>query len=448
MEQMPDNSIGADTDVNAWRANVVAASRRVLIWGGLFPVAVSVWWGLQNGDERSAAIVSATYLALATAMLWPGRSIAFRASVLVLLCAASGIAQLLIDASHGAGYQISLAAAVLAGLLFCRKAAFWWVTLIIAAVALTTGLYGLRIIQSSDPAVGGLLWWLSWSTSFAVIAVALTLIQQYISAHLIQSLDQSRRARTELAKASSAKDELLSMVSHELRTPLTPVMLSLGALKNDPLLPEDVRQEIAIAYENITLEAQLIGDLLDLTDIVCSQFVLHRSGQDLHAIVRDALEQYRLRFVRAKLDVTVDLKACSTIAQADAPRLTQVMRHLLDNAAKFSPSGGQLLISSSNHQRQGATWLRLDLHDTGVGIVPESAGQLFGVFEQADRARTRRFGGMGLGLPICKEIVELHGGLISVASDGPDKGCTVTIELPVDATPVVAKSPRIPNPES
>jgi len=373
-----------------------------------------------------------TYFAVTLLLLWPGMSTAFRAGVLVIVCAGSGIAQLLHDAPHGAGYQIALASTVLAGLMLRRKTATWCVLSIIGLVFVVTGLYGFGVLASDDPRAGGIAWWLSWSMSFAVLAITLMLIQQYISGHLVQSLAESRRQRAELARANAAKGELLAVVSHELRTPLTPVMLSLAMLRQDERLPEDVRQELAMAYGQVELEACLIGDLLDLTHMVSHQFTLKRSLHDLHALIRDAIARSQTDLDVAHVEVALDLKASESLAQVDSVRFARVVRHLLGNSMQFCPAGGRLNVTTCNSQRYGTTCLTMVFRDNGVGFAPGQAGRILAPFEQADRTTKRKFGGLGIGLAICKNIVDLHGGCLNVTSNGEDEGCDVTIDFPLN----------------
>jgi signal transduction histidine kinase len=244
--------------------------------------------------------------------------------------------------------------------------------------------------------------------------------QQYIAGQLAAQLRQLR-------KLSAAKDDLLAMVSHELRTPLTPVLLVLSDLQRAADIPEKYREEIVLAREQIELEARLVNDLLDLTRVVSRRLELRRSRCDVHGIIPSVVATARNQLNEKQLTLHQDLKAANCIVDGDADRLHQVLRNLLDNAIKFTPPGGSITIGTANENAS----LILAVRDTGIGMDANFCQLAFELFEQKDRSMTRAYGGMGVGLTLCRAIVEGHGGEIWASSEGEGKGSTITVRLPV-----------------
>lgn len=241
------------------------------------------------------------------------------------------------------------------------------------------------------------------------------------------------RIAKELAeKASVAKDTFLAALSHELRTPLTPALMTAAALEQDATLPEDVRREVRMIRRNVELEARLIDDLLDLTRIACGKLELHAEPMDVHLIVERALEICRREIEAKQQRLILQLKARRTQTSADPVRLQQAVWNVVRNAAKFTPTEGTITIRTSNRTD---AMLVIEVEDTGIGFTPEAAPRLFEAFEQGGRDITRQFGGLGLGLPITRSILEAHGGRILAASPGPHQGATFTLELPLVAAP-------------
>jgi PAS domain S-box-containing protein len=247
--------------------------------------------------------------------------------------------------------------------------------------------------------------------------------------------DELRASREALSAANRAKDRFLATLSHELRTPLTPVVLALDSMRDDPTLPEPLREDLDMVRRNVGLEARLIDDLLDLTRMTRGTLELRREVVDVHAAVHLAVRSCCTSEIDAKrLSVTLELKAARHHVRADPARIEQVCFNLLSNAQKFTRRGGAIRIASRNEDGQ----IVLTVTDNGLGIEPHLLPRLFLPFEQGDD--TRRFGGLGLGLAVCKTIVELHGGSIQAHSDGPGQGATFTVRLP-SAQPVASRPP-------
>jgi signal transduction histidine kinase len=263
--------------------------------------------------------------------------------------------------------------------------------------------------------------------------------------HVLERAGQERRL-VEVEAAGRAKDEFLATLSHELRTPLTPVLALLPALQSDPRLPEDVREDLATIGRNISLEARLIDDLLDLTRIGKGKIDLDYTAVDLIEILNHTVKSVCGLDASSKdLQVVEELASGSHVLNGDSARLTQVLWNLLKNATKFTPAGGRIVIRTRHETVNGEPWLVLEVEDTGIGIEPEALPRIFATFEQGGRAITRQFGGLGLGLAISQAIVKLHHGTITAESEGRDRGARFTVRLPVARASVKPRS-TLPQP--
>jgi signal transduction histidine kinase len=240
---------------------------------------------------------------------------------------------------------------------------------------------------------------------------------------------QERRLK-EAEAASRAKDNFLAALSHELRTPLTPVLALVSTMRDDPRLPEDLREDLNLINRNVTLEARLIDDLLDLTRIARGKLELRLESVDLTQLLQHALETSRDGDTSGKeLTWQCDLAPGPVLARADPARLTQVFWNLFKNALKFTSDGGAISVTS----RLEGSAFRVSVADSGVGIAPEALPRIFDAFEQGGRAITQAFGGLGLGLAISKALVDFHGGSIVAQSAGLGQGALFTVELPLAA---------------
>ncbi len=242
----------------------------------------------------------------------------------------------------------------------------------------------------------------------------------------VMSRVRQERRLLDVEAAGRAKDNFLAALSHELRTPLTPVLALVSALRVDARLPEDVRQDLAIIHRNVSLEARLIDDLLDLTRIARGKLELRLEGTGA---------------AQKQIACCEELAEGSHLVRGDAARLTQVLWNLLSNAVKFTPEHGGISVRSRIETQDGAAWVAVEVTDTGMGIEPATLPRIFGAFEQGAREITRAFGGLGLGLAISRRIVEMHGGTITAASEGTGKGATFTVRLPLAPEEAAAAKP-------
>jgi signal transduction histidine kinase len=259
----------------------------------------------------------------------------------------------------------------------------------------------------------------------------------------LRSLNDQLRSATHVAeRANKAKDHLLAALSHELRMPLTPVLLAAAALREDPRLPADVRERLGMIERNVTLEARLVDDLLDLTKISHGKLLLRSEPCDAHFLIRLAIEIVEDEAREKEIAIETVLTAPHSMLTADPARFQQVVWNLLRNAVKFTPRGGMISIRTTNPgPSKTGHWLRLEVADSGVGIDPAGLEAIFLPFEQGQHAGDHRFGGVGLGLAISRAVVRLHGGRITAQSAGINQGATFVVELP-DA----AESKRLPRP--
>ncbi|HEV3098778.1 MAG TPA: HAMP domain-containing protein [Candidatus Udaeobacter sp.] len=257
-----------------------------------------------------------------------------------------------------------------------------------------------------------------------------------------EELQKTNLELAEKARSNLAKDQFLAMLSHELRTPLTPVLASALALESEPALPEDIHESLQMIRRNVELEARLIDDLLDLTRIDRGKIQLNFEVVDAHTLLQNALEICQAEIDRKHLRRSLNLGARKVHLRADPARLQQIFWNLINNAVKFTPSDGQISISTSNTSKGE---LRVEIADTGLGIESEALPKIFDAFEQGGRTQ---LGGLGLGLAISKALVEAHKGTITAQSAGRNKGSTFTLVFPTSekapAQIAPAVSPKLP----
>ena len=258
-----------------------------------------------------------------------------------------------------------------------------------------------------------------------------------------QLLAAERTARAEVERVGRIKDEFLATLSHELRTPLNAIVgwAQLLQRSGDGVDPKLVRDGIDAIARNAQAQAQLIADLLDMNRIVTGKLKMEIGPVDPNQVAAAAADTVRpiaqAKGVRLEVRLTPDLPRI----QGDAHRLQQVLWNLLANAVKFTPGGG--LITVSTAAVEGT--VRLVAEDTGQGLEPAFVPYLFDRFSQADASAARKHGGLGLGLSIVKQLVELHGGTVSAESDGPGLGSRFMVSLPIPG-PRAARAGDSPRP--
>ena len=228
-------------------------------------------------------------------------------------------------------------------------------------------------------------------------------------------------------EANRLKDEFLATFSHELRTPLNAV-LGYARMLRDGLIPVDNQARAIESIErNGSSLAQIVDDVLDVARITSGKLRLHVTDVDLPVVVRHALDAFRPAAAAKGIRLQLVADAGETLVSGDADRLQQVFANLLSNAIKFTPRGGRVEVQA----RRVDSSIEVSISDTGVGIAPGFLPHVFERFRQADGGLQRGYGGLGIGLSIAKQLVELHGGTLEAHSEGVGHGATFRVQLPL-----------------
>jgi signal transduction histidine kinase len=240
-----------------------------------------------------------------------------------------------------------------------------------------------------------------------------------------------RRVEDQLRDADRRKDEFLGMLAHELRNPLMPITNALAILEMSGTPSGPAQKAMAILDRQVRIMVRLIDDLLDVSRITSGKLRLDLQPLSFREVLTSALEVSQLAL--SKADVTLQLEIPDTLPplQGDRVRLAQVFTNLLNNAAKFTPSGGQVRIVARVESQASPAWLIVHVQDTGVGISAESIPHLFDLFSQDPENLDRSRGGLGIGLALVRGFVALHGGTVEVFSAGINQGSTFTVRLPL-----------------
>ncbi|WP_445305054.1 PAS domain-containing protein [Microcoleus sp. Pol12B4] len=251
--------------------------------------------------------------------------------------------------------------------------------------------------------------------------------QKQAETELERMLAQEQVARETADRANRIKDEFLAVLSHELRSPLNPILGWSKLLQQRKFDPARTLTALATIERNAQLQVQLIDDLLDISRILRGKLSLTVKPVDLSTVISAALETVRLAAEAKTLEIQTKMSLGIAIVMGDSGRLQQVVWNLLSNAVKFTPSGGLVTVELS---LTGNT-AQIQVTDTGKGIKPDFLPYVFEHFRQEDGAITRKFGGLGLGLAIVQQIVEMHGGTVAVDSSGEGKGAMFTVQIPL-----------------
>lgn len=255
-------------------------------------------------------------------------------------------------------------------------------------------------------------------------------------------LQREQRAREQAEVANRVKDEFLAVLSHELRTPLNPILGWTKLLQRQQLNPEKTAIALATIERNAKLQAQLIEDLLDISRIMRGKLTLNPTAIDLRGVILAAIETVSLAAEAKQLQIETKFEAEVRQLLGDAGRLQQVVWNLLSNAVKFTPEAGRVEVIVTDSGGKMPACVKVTVRDTGKGIAPDAIARVFDQFWQEDSTNTRQFGGLGLGLAISRQIVELHGGTISAESAGEGHGATFTVRLPLRAPVPVPEQVR------
>jgi signal transduction histidine kinase len=251
--------------------------------------------------------------------------------------------------------------------------------------------------------------------------------EQLMERRLELQVQQAHRAAAE--KASKMKDQFLAMISHELRAPLNAIMGWTELLAKFDLDEERMRRAIATIQRNAEAQKRLVDDLIDISTMLTGKFRLRLEAVDLAEVVQSALDDARPAAEKKRIELVSNLEAVERV-QSDAARLQQILGNLLNNAIKFVPEGGKVMV---NLRRAGER-VEIEVADTGIGIALENLSRVFERFWQAERPAAMESAGLGLGLAIADQLARLHGGEIRADSPGIGRGASFTLSLPLNAT--------------
>jgi PAS domain S-box-containing protein len=241
-----------------------------------------------------------------------------------------------------------------------------------------------------------------------------------------EMLRQAEAARAEAERTSHSMGEFLATISHELRTPLGAILGWAHMLERGPTDPASLRQGLAAITRNARIQVQLIEDLLDLNRIETGQLRLDMQPVEPAGVIAKAVDAVLPAATARNIDLRTVLDPRAGIVSADPDRLQQIVWNMLTNAVKFTPAGGKVTIAVAGLNGE----VEISVADTGQGISEPFLQRVFDRFQQQDASTTRRHGGLGIGLAIARQLVQLHGGTIRAESPGPGRGSTFRVTLP------------------
>jgi PAS domain S-box-containing protein len=258
---------------------------------------------------------------------------------------------------------------------------------------------------------------------------------------VFRDISARKRVEEQLHEADRRKDEFLAMLAHELRNPLAPISAAADLLKIGRVDEARLRQSSAIIARQVRHMTSLVDDLLDVSRVTRGLVTLARAPVSARTIVDEAVEQVRPMFDARRQRLQVDIPDPDATVLGDKARLVQVLANLLNNAAKYTPEERRIEVEA----RPDGAGLVLAVRDEGIGIEPALTGQVFDLFTQATRSADRAQGGLGLGLALVKNLVELHGGSVACSSPGLGQGSSFVVTLPLMA-PAPGQAPFEPQP--
>jgi PAS domain S-box-containing protein len=282
--------------------------------------------------------------------------------------------------------------------------------------------YSVWAILGADERPAGVVIQVTDATEMAIFRKQVMAINEQL---IISGIRQHELTET-AERANQLKDEFLATLSHELRTPLTSILGWSQMLGNPELDPVNALRAIEVIRRNAKMQVQMIDDLLDVSRIITGKLRLSVQPVDLGNIIIAAVDGLRPTAEAKEIRLQLQLDAPAGVVSGDPDRLQQVAWNIISNAIKFTPKGGSVMVSL---HRAEANY-EVTVEDTGLGIAPDFLPHIFDRFRQADATTTRAFGGLGLGLSIVRQLVELHGGTVRVDSAGEGLGSTFTVSLP------------------
>ena len=287
----------------------------------------------------------------------------------------------------------------------------------------TTHHRSFRWVRGKGRALGDDTGWTRWVTGALVDVTH----EHELSEERERLLDEARRARAEAEAAGDAKEHFLALVSHELRGPLHAMLGWLEQIRIGELDGEGRERALDTVERNARTQLRLIDDLLDITRVLSGKLRLDAGVIDLATVAEEAVQSWQPAALARSIDLRFTSGSGPVMVLGDADRLQQVVSNLVGNAIKFSPRGGSAEVSVECVRDEIA---RVSVRDTGPGIAPEVRERMFERFAQGLAHGATRSSGLGIGLPLVKDLVELHGGTVR-AEDGENGGATLIVELPL-----------------
>ncbi len=250
--------------------------------------------------------------------------------------------------------------------------------------------------------------------------------QQAVLLH-VENITERKSAYRALEESDRRKDEFIATLSHELRNPLAPISNALHLLELAPNDPQMVEQSRSMMNRQLKHMVRLLDDLMDLSRVSRGVIQLRKTPLELGSILQQSIETSKPLIDGAGHDLKLHLAEQPLWVYGDHTRLVQIFSNLLNNAAKYTPSGGTITVTSGRSQDR----VTISIRDNGIGIDPHRLEQVFDMFSQMEPAITRTQSGLGIGLSIVKQLVMMHGGTITAFSEGKGQGSRFTVELPI-----------------
>lgn len=367
------------------------------------------------------------------------------ASMVIRLLARSGItAETCADASALAGEMSAGAGAVVIAeevladqgfgrVMFALRAQPPWSDLPVIVIA-RTGVDSIAITEAVEQ--------LANLTVLERPMRASSLVSSVRTALAARKRQYQLRATLEgLHEADQRKTEFLATLAHELRNPLAPMRTGLTILSKMQPDPDKAQSLYAMMDRQLTHLVRLIDDLMEVSRITRGRIELQPSPVALDRVVLDAVEVSKPLLIAAGQELVLDLHCAPCTVNGDSVRLTQVFANLLNNASKYTPPAGRILVD----MRSDDSTVAVQITDTGIGIPPHMLESVFDMFVQVSGTSRAAQGGLGIGLTLVRSLVELHGGRVSARSGGAGSGTTMTVELPLMPSTVPAEQPALPD---
>ncbi len=344
---------------------------------------------------------------------------------------------------HVRGYVVTCAAVAAAALLIRLLQAVGYVGLSpLFAALIVSAWYGgigpatLGIVLSSLAAyyvlprgISGQLYREDFLRAAIFTLTAMIAVAVHLAARRTE--EAAKRDKWAAEKANAAKTQLLAMVSHDLRGPLNPILMAVNVAENDPIVAERAKAPLRLIRSAVAEEVQLIEDLLDVARFATGKFKMNMAAVEVHKAIEKALLSCEQSMREKNIHLETDLAATATSVKGDLSRLQQVVWNLLCNAIKFTPEGGHITVRTFDAP---AGRIGIEVKDSGVGVSADKLPFIFNMFEQGGADVTARFGGLGLGLTICRGLIEAHGGTITATSAGEGFGAAFVVRLPLLTT--------------